>query len=50
MSMAPEDGQLIRLSNAAMFGMALRSRLGAHVFIVARALRDVKGVFELWWG
>ena len=48
MSVAPEDGQLIRLSDAAMFGMALRPcGLGAHVFIVARALRYVKGVFEL---
>ena len=49
--MAPEDGQLIRMSDAAMFGVPSASRgLGAHVFIMIRVLRDVKGVFELWWG
>ena len=48
MSVAPEDGQLIRLSDAAMFGVPSASRgLGAHVSIVARVLRDVKGDFEL---
>ena len=48
MSVAPEDGQLIRLSDAAMFGAPFASGgLGAHVFIVAHELRYVKGVFEL---
>ena len=48
MSVAPEDGQLIRLSDAAMFGEPFASfGLGAHVSIMARALRDVKGDFEL---
>ena len=46
--MAPEDGQLIRLSDAAMFGVPFASGgLGAHVFIMIRVLRVVKGVFEI---
>ena len=50
MSMAPEDGQLIRLSDAAMFGAPFASGgLGAHVFIVARVLRDVKGGGGVNW-
>ena len=48
MSVAPEDGQLIRLSDAAMFGAPFASGgLGAHVSIMIRALRNVKGDFEL---
>ena len=50
MSMAPEDGLLadpfVRRGDVRHEPFAA-GRLGAHVFIMARALRDVKGDFEL---